>query len=134
MDIYIEPIKTIIHSINSTDYDFRKAITANLLYFADNRTYLINALRNTLGHNSFLNHVFDVNFTLLRDFVKTFNNLQELPAKIEMLLKLYVFGTVGLECDWLLNNMPIPVEEFADILEAGLPEELKGYLYQTPKE
>ncbi len=27
--------------------------------------------------------------------------------------------------------MPIPVEEFADLLEAGVPEELKNYLYKT---
>ncbi len=45
-----------------------------------------------------------------------------------MLLKLYVFGTVQLVCEWLIDKMPIPIEEFATVLEAGLPSELKQYL------
>ena len=131
MWIYMEPVKNIISRINDTDYDFRKALTANLKYFASNRRYLINALKNTLGHDSFINRAFEINRTLLRSFIKSFNGLERLPVRIDTLIKLYVFGTVGLECDWLINNMPIPIEEFAEILEAGLPDELKAYLHKT---
>ena len=53
--------------------------------------------------------------------------------RLETLIKLYACGTVCLECDWLMNNMPIPIETLAEILEAGLPEELKPYLYESPK-
>ena len=134
MWLYMTPVKNIISRINNTDHTFREALIANLNYFAANRNYLINALNNTLGHNSFLNRAFEINFTLLCDFVKVINKLDQLPMRIDTLIRLYVCGTVGLECDWLVNNMPIPVEEFAEILEAGLPEELKGYLYKTPKE
>lgn len=126
--IYTEPVKDIISRIN-TDFNFRQALTENLKYFADNRRYLINALTNTSGQNSFLNNVFKINFSLLHDFIKFSNKIQILPPKIEQLIKLYVFGTVQFECDWLINNMPISIEEFVDILEAGVPEELKKYLY-----
>ena len=129
--IYTEPVKNIIGKINNTDFNFRKALTANLSYFAENRHYLINALTSTSGHNSFLNYVFRVNFTLLHDFVKSVNNNKKLPSRITALIKLYVFGTVQFECDWLINDMPMSIEEFADILEAGVPEELKSYLYKT---
>lgn len=127
--IYMEPIKNIIYRINNTDFNFREAIVANLKYFSNNRKYLINALKNTFGQDSFLNYAFEINLTLLRNFIKSHNKIEILPLKIESLIKLYVYGTVGLECNWLISNMPVPIEEFADILEAGLPEELKNYLY-----
>ncbi len=130
MWIYMEPVKDIICRMSTAGYNFREALTANLNYIASNRTYLINALKNILGQNSFLHRAFEINFTLLRDFVKLFNKVKALPPRIETLMKLYVYGTVELESDWLLHDMPIPIEEFADILEAGMPEELKPYLYK----
>ncbi|MBQ6738275.1 MAG: TetR family transcriptional regulator C-terminal domain-containing protein [Synergistaceae bacterium] len=131
MWIYAEPVKNIIFRIGDVDYSFRKALIANLNYFAENRKYFINALTNTLGQNSFLNHVFKINFELLCDFIKSSRKIKTFPPRIEALIKLYVFGTVQFVCDWLINNMPIQIEEFADILEAGLPEEIKTYLYKT---
>ena len=134
MWIYIEPVRNIISRINTVGYNFREAVAANLRYIASNRTYLVNALKNTPGQNSFIRYAFEINFTLLRDFIKSYNKADILPLRIETLIKLYVYGTVELECDWLINNMPIPIEEFADILEAGMPEELKPYLYKKWKQ
>lgn len=130
MWIYMEPVKNIISRINTEGYSFREALIENLKYIASSRTYLINVLKNILGQNSFIQRAFEINFTLLRDFIKSYNKAYILPLRIETLIKLYVYGTVELECDWLINNMPIPIEEFADILEAGMPEELKPYLYK----
>lgn len=129
--IYTRPIKNILCRINNTDFSFREAIIANLTYFADNRKYLINALTNTRGQNSFLNYAFKINFTLLHDLIKSLNKSENLPSRIVALTKFYVFGTVQFECEWLINNMPTPIEEFAALLEAGVPEELKNYLYKT---
>lgn len=129
--IYTRPIKNIFGRMNNTDFSFHEAIIFNLNYFAENRKYLINALNNTTGQNSFLNYVFKINFTLLHDFIKSLNKSEALPKRILALIKLYVFGTVQFECEWLINDMPISIEEFADLLEAGVPEELKIYLYKT---
>ena len=52
--IYTEPVKDIFSQINKSNFNFRQALTANIKYFADNRHYLINALVNTSGQNSFL--------------------------------------------------------------------------------
>ena len=133
MWIYMEPVKNIVFRINDEGYTLRRAISDNLYYLADNRTYLINALKNTLGHDSFIIRASEINFTLLRDFIKSFHGISALSVRLETLIKLYACGTVCLECDWLMNNMPIPIETLADILEAGLPEELKPYLYESPE-
>lgn len=128
--IYTKPVHDIICRINDAGYTFREALTANLNYFAGNREYIINALTNTSGQNSFINYAFRINFTLLHDLIKSSCKIEILPLRITALIKLYVFGTVQFECEWLIDNMPIPIEEFADILESGMPEELKSYLYK----
>ena len=65
------------------------------------------------------------------DFLKQSRRLDELPIKTEMLLKLYVYGTVQLVCEWLLNDMPVPLEEFVTVLEEDLPQPLKIYFYES---
>ncbi|MBQ7215199.1 MAG: TetR/AcrR family transcriptional regulator C-terminal domain-containing protein [Synergistaceae bacterium] len=133
MWIYMEPVKNIVFRIHDEGYSLRRAISDNLHYLADNRNYLINALKNTLGHDSFINRASEINFTLLRDFIKSSHGIYTLSVRTETMIKLYACGTVCLECGWLINNMPIPIETLADILEAGLPEELKPYIYESPK-
>ena len=110
-----------------THYNVRDAISEVLRYLIDNRRFIINALKNTSGQNSFLNYVSKIHFTVLRDFI-TDDGAHQLPRRIELLAKLYVFGTVQLTCEWLINKMSIPLEEFSEILSAGLPQELAPYL------
>jgi len=68
----------------------------------------------------------------MSDFIKSSQNLKKLPLKTEMLLKIYVYGTVQLICEWLVNDMPVPIEEFVIFLEDGLPAPLKVYFYESP--
>ena len=37
-------------------------------------------------------------------------------------------------CEWMLDGMPIPAEEFAALLEEGMPEGLKPYLHKRNAE
>lgn len=90
---------------------------------------MINAIKNTSGQNYFLNQVSQIHFNLLQDLIKSKNNLKILPLYIENLTKLYAFGTVQLLCEWLINDMPIDIKYFSKILEDGLPEPLKKFLY-----
>ena len=94
----------------------------------DNRRFIINALKNTSGQNSFLCYVSQIHVTALRELICSTIGSKELPLRVETLLKLYVLGTVHLVCKWLIDKMPISIEEFATVLAAGLPSELKQYL------
>lgn len=122
--IYAKPVKNIITRIGS-EYGLRDAILDFLNYSADNRRFLINAIKNTSGQNSFLNHVSRIHFEAMHDLMAGGGRL---PLRIELLLKLYIFGSVQLSCEWLIKKMPVPIEEFATILATGLPEELAAYI------
>ena len=129
--IYAEPVKNIVGQMGSENYGLHNAIFDVINYFAENRKFIINAIMHTSGQDSFIYHVFRINFEIMCDFLKQSRRLDELPIKTEMLLKLYVYGTVQLVCEWLLNDMPVPLEEFVTLLEEGLPQPLKIYFYES---
>lgn len=127
---YAEPLKKIILMSHKTERSLGGSIAAVLHYCAENRRFIINAIKNTSGQNYFLHHVAQIHFNIVKDFIVARSVTRKLLPRVEIMLKLYVFGTVQLLCEWLLKKMPIPVDEFADYLEAGVPEELKPYFYK----
>jgi len=72
-----------------------------------------------------------VNFKFLSEYIKMSNELKELPTDVEVLIKIYVYGTVCMLYEWLIDKNPMEFEEFVRLLEAGLPEPLKKYVYKN---
>ena len=87
--IYAEPVKNIVGQMGSENYGLHNAIFDVINYFAENRKFIINAIMHTSGQDSFICHVFRINFEIMCDFLKQSRRLDELPIKTEMLLKLY---------------------------------------------
>jgi len=130
--IYAEPLKTIFKKFDDEIYCLHDAIYAVVNYFAENRKFIINAITHTSGQDSFICHVFRVHFNAMSDYIKLSQHLEKLPLKIETLIKLYVYGTVQLLCEWLISDMPVPIDDFVDFLESGLPEPLKVFYESKP--
>ena len=124
---YAEPVRDIVSRVGGAGYGIGDAILDIIRYFDSNRKFILNALKNTSGQNYFLHHVAHIHFTVLRDFVVARSG--DVPPKLEILMKLYAYGTVQMTCEWMLDGTPIPTETFAAFLEAGIPEELKPYVY-----
>lgn len=129
--IYAEPVKNIVEKIDNGIYKLRDAIFDVVSYFAENRKFIINAITHTSGQDSFICHVFKINFDAMSYHIQTSQKLTTLTLETEIFLKMYVYGTVQLVCEWLLKDMPVPLEEFVDLLEEGLPEPLKIYFYEN---
>ena len=129
--IYAEPVKNIVGQMGSENYGLHDAIFNVIKYFAENRKFIINAIMHTSGQDSFIYHVFKINFEIMRDFVKKTRRLEKLPIETEMFLKLYVYGTVQIVCEWLVNDMPVPIEKFVTVLEKALPAPLRIYFYES---
>lgn len=46
-----------------------------------------------------------------------------------MLIRLYVFGTVQLTCEWIMGKYQASPQLLAEVYELALPEPLRQYLY-----
>ena len=120
--IYSTAVEKIMNKIGKCGYEWRDTLFDGIKYSVDNRKFLINAIIHTEGQNSFINHVSKVNYKVLSDYIKMSNKLEELPQDVEVLVKIYVYGTVCMMCEWLINKMPIPMEKFIKLIEEGVPE------------
>ena len=122
-------VENAMNRIDNESYEWKDTLLEGLKYSVDNRQFLINAIMHTNGQNSFVNHVANIDIKALSDYIKRTQNWEELPVDIEAWIKIYCYGIVQLSCDWLIDKMPIPLEEFVKLLEKALPEPLKKYLY-----
>lgn len=69
-----------------------------------------------------------VNTALLTAEVKKSLGAKPVPPAVQYAIKVYCAGTVRAIFDWLMNGMPTPAEELAQILEDCLPPILRGFL------
>ncbi len=127
--IYIHESREIMTKIGTDGYSWRDTLLDGAKYFAKNREYMINALRHTSGHDSFMLYVQKVNSELMLTEVRKKLMTEYIPDEIYGMIKIYVYGTVQFMLEWLLGDMKISPENVAGIWERSLPEPLKQYLY-----
>ena len=70
-----------------------------------------------------------VNTELLCTEVRKKLMTEHIPQDILTMIKVYCYGTVRYTCEWLLEDMPLSREAYADVMEKCLPEALRQYLY-----
>jgi len=126
--IYSVQLEKIMDKIGQNGYNFPNALKDCIQYYAENKKFLINAITHTSGQNSFINHMSKINFNALSNYLKRINNFDELPQDLSIIVKMYVYGTVCMSCEWLIDKKPIVIDEFIKLLEEGLPESLKKYV------
>ena len=131
--IYSAAVEKIMNKIDGENYFWKNTLSDGINFFLENKNFLLNAITHTSGQNSFINNMTRVNLKIFLDSVKKNNNLAEIPKDIEVLSKIYVYGTVCMICEWLIDKNSVGLEEFIKLLEDGLPEKLKKYLYKNFK-
>ena len=97
---------------------------SNLQYALENRDYLINALENSHGKNSFAlkcteNAIFTAGPLLCQS-----NGWSAIPQDFLKAIRLYSYGSILLVYNWLISDCEQPIEEFAKLLTDSIPENL----------
>ena len=127
--IYVSDAKEIMGQIGTDGYTWRDTLLDGAKYFSGNRTFALNALRHTSGRDSFLSLLETVNTELLCTEVRKKLMTEHIPQDVLTMIKVYCYGTVRYTCEWLLEEMPLSRETYADVMEKCLPEPLRQYLY-----
>lgn len=126
--IYSTSAEKIMNKIDFDGYTWQNSLTDGINYFFANKDFLKNLIMNTSGQDSFINYVANFNIKILSEYIKLKNNLKNLPADVEISVKVYCYGTVCTICEMLIKDFPIPIEDFIKYLENSLPDSLKKFL------
>ena len=73
-------------------------------------------------------HMIEINFRSLTKRILRSGKTEKLDEKTEMLIRLYVLGTVQLSCEYILGKYQADPVALAEVYELALPEPLKPYL------
>lgn len=129
--IYANFSEKIMSKVDGKNYTWRNTLIDWLTYSFENKKFLKNLLLNTSGQDSFINYISNRNIKILSDYIKSTQKIENLPADIEISVKIYCYGTVCALCEMILKDFPIPIEDFIKFSENALPEPLKKFLYLT---
>ena len=90
--------------------------------------YLVNLLKHTSGHDSFILYMANINFNALKNKILRAAKKDTLSQQEEIYVRIYCLGTVSLTCEWLLGKYSITPGEIAELYDNSLPAPLKKYL------
>ncbi len=105
-----------------------QALTDAAAYYAKHKDYLANLLLHTSGYDSFMYNMTEINYsTLVKKVLQGLPN-KKLDSETEMLIRIYVIGTVGFTCEWILDKHHSSPEKLAQAYKLSLPLPLHPYL------
>ena len=126
--IYVCGVEPIISQIGDDEYKWRDILHRAASYYWDNRDFVVNALKHTSGHDSFLFFMQKINTEYIVKAVRTKFMTEHLPDEIIGLIKVYVRGTISIMTDWLADDNALTLEQIVSIWDKSLPEPLRQYV------
>lgn len=126
--IYDRHMGEIAGRIGRDGYVWRDCLSDVAAYYCENRDFIVNAIKNTSGQDSFLEYIRKRNTAFMKAEVRKKLMTEYIPEEIMGCIRIYVYGTVQYMKDWLTGDMRQRPEQVAGIWERSLPEALKKYL------
>ena len=124
-------VAEIVDRTRADDYPWKQTLHDGARLYHEKRDYLVNLLRHTSGHDSFMRYMAEINCSALEKYILSVNGNRKLTHEETMLVKIYCHGVVALACEWILGQIRTTVEEIAEVYEQSVPEPLKKYLLQA---
>lgn len=121
-------VAEIVDQTSADDYLWKRTLYDGALLYSENKEYLMNLLKHTSGHDSFMRYMTEINCAALEKYILSVNGNQKLTHEEMMYVKIYCHGLVGLACEWILGQINTTLEEIAAVYEHSIPDPLKKYL------
>ena len=107
---------------------FREVIIENAKIYLKYKNFMLNAIKNTSGQDSYALMSADNAYNIFRIYLLKKRNIEKLPADIDFYLKMYTCSNVMMYAYWVENMEETSVEEFADLILEGMPKKLSNYI------
>ena len=121
-------VEGIMDRIGVDGFTWRQTLLEGALMFDRERDYLANLLCHTSGYDSFVRYKTEINYEALKRHILKSSGKAALEETLDMYVRAYVLGTVGLTCEWILGRYAVGPEELAEVFEKSLPQPLYEFL------
>ena len=110
--------------------DWRQTLVDMITILDNDRSFYMNALKNTVGQNSFFQAAHERSIELLTDMIKSIRNCN-VNYEVIFDAKFYLRGISFTILDWFFSGSDLTVEQLTDYLYRAMPEKLKPFLLQA---
>lgn len=118
----------IMEKLDKEQISFREVIIENAKFYLKYKNFMLNAIKNTSGQDSYALLSADNAYNIFRRYLLKKRNIEKLPADIDFYLKMYTCSNVMMYAYWVENMEETSVEEFADLILEGMPKKLSDYI------
>lgn len=125
---YVNQTGAFINKIGHDDYGWKDSLVDGMEYFAKNKEYMQNLLRNTRGHDAVIRYLSEANIDHMTRSLLRMSGQKELDGDMQILVQIYCFGTSQTVCQWLLDEIKTDSDRLVEIFVKALPDELNNIL------
>ena len=123
---YSEQVRNNVGKVGKDGYTWKQAFLKSASYSLEQKEYLLNLFKHTSGRYSFEQYMTDVNLSFIKEYMK--RQHYETDETMDMLFRVYCYGTIKITIDCLLGKFQVSSSELAEIYEMSVPEKLKKYV------
>ena len=127
---YVERTTVIMDKVGINAYQWKHTLWDAVRFYAENREYMLNLLKNTTGHDAFVRYLSEANIGHLTRCILKLTGKKELDNKTQIYIRIYCYGTVMTMCSWLIGEITCDENDLAALFEQALPPPLKPLLYR----
>lgn len=117
----------LLKKLEKGDYSFRDLAIENLRFYSKHASFMLNALENTHGQDSYWLRASENAIEVSEEYIKEHFSPDSLPEKEKLHLRMYVYAVTEACAYWASNDMSIPLEEMADYVIEAMPETIRKY-------
>lgn len=112
--------------------DWRNTVLRYIRIMTDDRSFYLNALRNTAGKDEFhaLSRTNDI--VIIKRRLLELNDLDSFDEKMDFMVSMYIYGVSEAIITWFVSDRTISDERVADWCVEGMPEVLKPLFHIEP--
>ena len=118
----------LVSQLENGEISLRELSIKNLEFFAAHASFMLNALHNTHGADSYRVKSSENAINVIEAYIKRHFNIKDLSKTEKQHLRLYVYGVSSVCEYWAENSLIASPEEMSDIILSAVPVSLKKYL------
>ena len=127
---YVDRTTVIMDKVGIDAYQWKHTLWDAVRFYAENREYMLNLLKNTAGHDAFVRYLSEANIGHLTRCILKLTGKKALDNDTLVYIRIYCYGTVMTMCSWLMGNITCKEDDLAALMEQALPSPLRPLLYR----
>ncbi len=117
----------LIEQIYNEEITYRELSLKNLKFYSEHCSFMLNALNNTHGRDSYRVQASEIAINSTVEYIKHKFDLDKLSDEEIMHIRMYIYGTTEACFEWAKQGLPLSIEKMSDYILNAMPVTLKKY-------